>query len=228
MNVDVIIPALDEELAIGPTVRAIPREFVRHVFVVDNGSRDATAARARDAGAIVIAEPRRGYGAACLAGIAALPRDNDVVVFLDGDASDDPRLVGELVEPIRRGEADLVVGSRTLGRAEAGSLTPQQRVGNAIAAGWLRHRFGLEATDLGPFRAIGREALARLDMRDTNYGWTVEMQIKAARRGLAYREIPVPYRRRIGTSKVSGTVRGTLGASTKILGMLAWHDLVRR
>jgi glycosyltransferase involved in cell wall biosynthesis len=227
VNVDVIIPALDEAEAIAKTVRSIPRSEVRHVFVVDNGSRDGTAERAREAGALVVAEPRRGYGAACLRGIAALPADTDIVVFLDGDASDDPSLLAAIVAPIRSGEADLVVGSRTLGEAEPLALMPQQRAGNALASAWLRYRFGLAATDLGPFRAISREALNRLEMRDRNYGWTVEMQIKAATRGLRYREVPVPYRRRIGTSKVSGTVRGTLGASFKILGMLAWHDLNR-
>lgn len=227
MNVDVIIPALNEEGAIGPTVRGIPRALVRSVIVVDNGSTDATAAEAEAAGAIVVREPERGYGAACLRGIATLAPDCDVVVFLDGDASDDPSLIGALVAPIERGEADFVVGSRALGRAEPGSITPQQQVGNAIAAGWLRIRFGLRATDLGPFRAISRDALRRLEMRDRNYGWTVEMQIKAAKLGLRYREVPVPYRRRIGVSKVSGTVRGTIGASVKILGLLAWHDIRR-
>jgi glycosyltransferase involved in cell wall biosynthesis len=227
LNIDVIIPALDEGPAIGKTVRSIPRDVVRHVFVVDNGSRDDTSDRAREAGARVLFEPERGYGAACLTGIRALPEDTDVIVFLDGDASDDPSLIEALVRPIREGKADLVVGSRSLGQAEPGAITPQQRFGNALASHWLRVRFGLDATDLGPFRAISRAALHKLAMRDRNYGWTVEMQIKAAKRGLRYVEIPVPYKRRIGRSKVSGTVRGTIGASVKILGLLALHDFSR-
>lgn len=227
MNVSVIIPALDEEEAIGATVRGIPRAGIAEVIVVDNGSRDGTARVAADAGARVVVEPRRGYGAACLAGIAALAGDTDVIVFMDGDASDDPGSFDALLAPIRAGRADLVVGSRSLGVAEPGSLTPQQRFGNALASRWLRVRYGLEATDLGPFRAITRPALLRLGMRDTNYGWTVEMQIRAAKLGLRYAEVAVPYRRRIGTSKVSGTVRGTIGASVKIVGLLVLHDFVR-
>lgn len=227
MRVDVVVPALDEALSIAFVVRTVPRPPVRAIYVVDNGSSDDTADRARAAGAEVVHEPRRGYGSACLAGIAALPCDTDVVVFLDADGSDDPTGIPALVEPIARGRADLVVGSRVLGAAERGALTLQQRFGNAIAAGWLRLRFRLAATDLGPLRAIRRSCLAELGMSDRSYGWTVEMQIKAARAGLRYLEVPVPYRRRLGRSKVSGTVRGTVGASLKILGLLAWHDLVR-
>jgi glycosyltransferase involved in cell wall biosynthesis len=222
--VDVVIPALDEEQAVGGVVRAVPRPPVRDVYVVDNGSHDRTAAVAREAGARVIAEPRRGYGSACLAGIAALPPDTDVVVFVDADGSDDLSALPTLIAPITEGRADLVIGSRTLGRSQRGALTTQQRVGNAIAATWLRARFGQPATDLGPFRAIRRESLRALDMRDTNYGWTIEMQIKAARHRLRYAEIPADYRPRIGTSKVSGTLRGVLGASYKILGLLALHS----
>ncbi len=224
-RVDVVIPALDEEAVIGEVVRAIPRPPVRGIYVVDNGSRDATARVAREAGAIVISEPRRGYGSACLAGIGALPADTEIVVFLDADGSDDPSELAALIQPIVRDRADLVIGSRALGTVERGALTPQQRIGNAIAAAWLRTRFGQPATDLGPFRAIRRSALAALGMVDTNYGWTIEMQIKAARAGLRYAEVPAAYRRRVGESKVSGTVRGVLGASYKILGLLAWYDL---
>lgn len=228
MRVDVIIPALNEARSIGEVVRALPRPLVRSVIVVDNGSTDGTAERARDAGAEVVVEPHRGYGSACLSGIRSLPPDTDVVVFLDADGSDDPSVLPRLVEPIVTGRADFVVGSRALGNAEPGALTVQQRVGNAVAARWLRLRFGLPATDLGPFRAIRRSCLEELSMADRNYGWTVEMQLKAARKGLRYTEVPVPYRRRReGASKVAGTVRGTLGATFKILGLLAWHDLVR-
>lgn len=226
VHIDVVIPALDEAGSIGSVVRAALRQPVRSVVVADNGSRDATGAEAAAAGAMVVREPRRGYGSACQAGLRTLPRDTGVVVFMDADGSDDPSELPVLVRPILDGVADLVVGSRTLGRVEAGALTPQQRVGNAIAAAWLRARFGLAATDLGPFRAIHRDALDALGMVDTDYGWTVEMQIKAARRGLRYAEVPVTYRRRVGRSKISGTLRGTLGASGKILWLLARFDLL--
>jgi glycosyltransferase involved in cell wall biosynthesis len=225
VNVDVIIPALDEERSIGGVVSQIPRPPVREVLVVDNGSRDATARVARHAGARVVYEPRRGYGSACLAGLAALPANSDLVVFLDADGSDEPAMLPELVEPIADDRADFVVGSRTLGRPERGSLTVQQRIGNAIAARWLSWRFDLPATDLGPFRAIRKSSLDRLGMVDRDYGWTVEMQIKAARAGLRYQELPVPYRKAAGRSKVSGTLRGAIGAAGKILGLMAVHDL---
>lgn len=224
MRVDVIIPALDEERAVGRVVASIDRRLVREVIVVDNGSRDATAARATEAGARVVHEPRRGYGQACLAGTAALQAGCDVVAFLDADGSDEPADLCRILEPILAGRADLVVGARQ--PIETGALTVQQRVGNAVAARWLRHRYGLAATDLGPFRAIRFEALTGLNMRDRNYGWTVEMQIRAARAGLRYEEQVVTYRRRVGHSKISGTLRGTLGASAKILALLAWYDFV--
>lgn len=224
MVIDVIIPALDEERAVGGVVASIDRQLVREVIVVDNGSRDATAARAAEAGARVVHEPRRGYGQACLAGTATLHEGCDVVVFLDADGSDEPADLGRILEPILAGRADLVVGARQ--PVEPGALTAQQRVGNALAARWLRHRYGLPATDLGPFRAIRFEALAQLKMRDRDYGWTVEMQIRAARAGLRYEEKVVTYRRRVGHSKISGTLRGTLSASAKILSLLAWYDFV--
>lgn len=223
---DVVIPALDEAGTIAAVVRRVLAEPVRQVIVVDNGSTDGTGAAAADAGARVVREPRRGYGSACLAGLRALPADGDVVVFLDGDGSDEPGALARLVAPIAGGAADLVVAARA---AEPGALTAAQRLGNALAAAWLRLRFGIPATDLGPFRAIGRAALARLDMRDRGYGWTIEMQLKAARRGLRYAEITVPYRpRAAGRSKVSGTLRGTLGASCKILALLVYHGVLAR
>lgn len=225
LRVDVVVPALNEAGAIASVVARVPRPFVRSVVVVDNGSTDGTGDLAREAGAQVVVEPRRGYGQACLAGIAALADDCEVVVFLDADGSDDPSLIPALVAPIASGLADLVIGSRALGEAEKGALTLQQRVGNAIAAAWLRRRFGQPATDLGPFRAVRRECLARLGMSDPTYGWTVQMQLEAARLGLRYLEVPVPYRRRVGESKISGTVKGTLGAAAKILGLLALHEL---
>lgn len=226
MQTDVVIPALDEEASVGGVVAALDRRLVRDVIVVDNGSRDETASRAAAAGARVVVEPRRGYGQACLTGLAALRAGCDVVAFLDADGSDVPAELSALVEPIAADEADLVVGSRRV--VEAGALTPQQRIGNAVAALWLRRRYGLAATDLGPFRAIRLSALLALGMRDRTYGWTVEMQIRAARAGLRYLERPVTYRRRLGHSKISGTVRGTVGASVKILSLLARHDLLGR
>ncbi len=228
MNVDVVIPALDEELSVGEVVRAFAGR-VRQVVVADNGSRDRTAEVAREAGAFVVSAPRRGYGNACLAALAALEADCDVVVFTDADGSDDPADLEKLVAPIAAGHADLVIGSRVRGVMEAGSLTPQQRMGNALAATWLRVRFGQPATDLGPFRAISKRALDALRMSDPTYGWTIEMQIKAARLNLRFVEVPVAYRRRkAGVSKVSGSLRGAAGAGIKILGLLAYYDIVQR
>lgn len=229
-NVDMIIPALDEEESVGAVVRGLLEQgCVREILVVDNGSRDRTAEVAAAAGARVIDEPRRGYGQACLSAIAALQPDCDIVAFADADQSDDPRDLEALLAPLLAGRADLVIGSRVLGNAEPGSLTPQQRIGNGLAGAWLRFRFGLPATDLGPFRAIRKDVLDALHMTDLSYGWTVEMQIKAAQMGVRYAEIPVAYRnRRAGQSKVSGTLRGVAGATTKILGLLAYHDVVPR
>jgi rSAM/selenodomain-associated transferase 1 len=227
VNVHAVIPALDEEASIGAVVRQIPRSLVRSVIVADNGSRDRTADEARAAGAVVVSEPRRGYGSACLAALAALPPDCDVVVFLDADGSDDVTALPRLLAPILEGRADFVVGSRVAAGPQV--LTWTQRAGNALACAWLRRRFGIRATDLGPFRAIRREALARLGMKDRTYGWTVEMQIKAAKQKLRYDEVQVaPLPRRTGKSKVSGTLRGIVGASWKILGLLFRHDLFAR
>ncbi len=225
MIVDVVIPALDEEEALPHVLAAIPRERVRRVVVADNGSRDRTAAVARAGGAEVVFEPRRGYGAACLAALARLRRTGapDVVAFLDGDHSDHPEELPRLLAPIEAGEAALVIGSRAIGPREPGSLTVQQRVGNAIAGAALGLLYDARYTDLGPFRAIRWDALERLGMRDRDYGWTVEMQVRAARLGIPHAEVPVSYRRRIGTSKVSGTLRGTIGASRKILWTLRRH-----
>lgn len=222
--VDVVIPALDEEEALPHVLAEIPRSLVRRVIVADNGSRDRTAEVARAAGAEVVREPRRGYGAACLRALAHLASDPpDVVAFLDGDHSDHPAELSLVLAPLRRGRADLVVGSRVLGRAERGSLTPQQRVGNAIACSALKILYDVRYTDLGPFRAIRWDTLRGLELSDRDYGWTVEMQIRAAKQRVPYAEVPVSYRRRKGVSKVSGTIRGTLGASRKILWTLARH-----
>ena len=218
-TVAVLIPALNEERALARVLADLPRDRVREVVVVDNGSTDATAEVARAHGASVVAEPQRGYGAACLAGLAYLRRrPPDIVAFLDADHSDDPTQLPQLLEPLEAGRADLVIGSRVLGEREPGSLAPVQEFGNRLATGLLSLCFGGRFTDLGPFRAVGWEALERLKMRDRDYGWTVEMQARALRCGLRCVEVPVRYRRRrLGVSKVSGTLRGVLGAGSKIL-----------
>jgi glycosyltransferase involved in cell wall biosynthesis len=216
--VDAVIPALDEEASLGAVLDAIPSPPVRRVIVADNGSRDGTARVARERGATVVLEPRRGYGAACLRGLEALKADPpDVVLFLDADGSDDPSEAPEVLRPILEGRADLVVGSRVLGRADPGALTPHARFGNWLATRLLAALHGARYTDLGPFRAIRYGALRSLDMRDQDFGWTVEMQVKAARRGLRHVEVPVRYRRRVGRSKISGTVVGSVRAGVKIL-----------
>jgi len=223
-TVDVVIPALDEEHALPSVLRDLPVGRIRRVVVVDNGSRDRTAAVAREAGAEVVLEPRRGYGSACLAGIAALAVPGalpDVVVFLDADYSDRPSELPRLVGPIVEKGADLVVGSRTLGHAESGALLPQARFGNALATFLIRALYGVRFTDLGPFRAVRWSALERLAMSDRDFGWTVEMQVKAARLGMRCVEVPVSYRRRIGRSKISGTVVGSVRAGWKILYTIA-------
>jgi glycosyltransferase involved in cell wall biosynthesis len=228
MIVDAVIPALNEEATVGAVVAALQRDVVRTVVVADNGSTDGTAAAAARAGAVVVREPRRGYGAACLRALAALPPGGDVVLFLDADGSDDLSVLGALLAPLADGTADFVVGSRVLGGGAA-ALTLPQKIGNALAARWLRVRYGLPATDLGPFRAIRRAALDALAMRDQTYGWTVEMQIKAARAGLRYREVAVrALPRKGGRSKVSGTLRGVVGAAWKIVGMLVRHEFSAR
>jgi glycosyltransferase involved in cell wall biosynthesis len=211
----VIIPALNEERAVGRVVSAIP-DWVDDIVVVDNGSDDRTAEVARRHGARVIEEPRRGYGAACLAGISALG-EPEVVVFLDGDCSDSPREMALLVDPILNDEADLVVGSRVLGQREAGALPVHARFGNRLACGLIALIWKARYTDLGPFRAIRRSTLEALEMKDQDFGWTVEMQVRAAQLAFRVREVPVSYRRRVGRSKISGTIRGTLGAGTKIV-----------
>jgi glycosyltransferase involved in cell wall biosynthesis len=218
LRADVVIPARDEEGSIARVVEGLPPACVARVVLVDNGSRDRTAEVARRAGAIVVSEPRRGYGAACLAGLAFLRAGPpEVVAFLDADLSEDPAQLAELLAPIAEGRADLVIGSRVLGEREAGSLTPVQAFGNRLATLMLRALFGARYTDLGPFRAIRWEALERLRMRDRGYGWTVEMQARAARAGLRCAEVPVRHRvRAAGRSKVAGTLAGVLGAGIKI------------
>ena len=226
MVVDCVIPALNEASSIGRVLDLLPRPLVRRAVVSDNGSTDGTAAVAREHGALVVSEPERGYGAACLRGLRALEGEPpDIVLFLDGDLSDDPSEAEALVEPIRAGRADLVIGSRTRGAREPGALTPQARFGNWLATRLIRSLYGVRYTDLGPFRAIRWEALRTLGMRDRAFGWTVEMQVKAARRGIRAEETPVRYRRRIGRSKISGTVSGSIQAGAAILGTIAAEAL---
>lgn len=214
-KISVIIPVLNEEASIGKVLREIPN-WVDEVITVDNGSSDCSMDVAASAGAKVLREPRRGYGSACQTGIAALG-PCDVLVFLDGDYSDYPEEMALLVDPILNEEADMVIGSRVLGEREPGALTPQARFGNWLSCLLIRLFWGARFTDLGPFRALRWTALKQLQMADPDYGWTVEMQIKAAQLGLKTKEVPVRYRKRIGKSKVSGTVRGVFGAGSKIL-----------
>jgi glycosyltransferase involved in cell wall biosynthesis len=220
-RVVVVIPAVDEEQAIGLVLAEIP-PVVSRVIVVDNGSRDRTAEVAAAAGATVLHEPRRGYGQACLTGIAAA-QDADVIAFLDGDHSDHPAQLTDVLAPILRGDADLVIGSRARGRRAPGAQPWHAVLGTRLCV-WLMNRLvGTAATDLGPFRAITMPALRRLGMRDRDFGWTVEMQVKARRRGLRVVEVPVDYRPRIGRSKVSGTLGGSVRAGGTILRVIARH-----
>jgi len=222
-TVDVVIPALNEEASLPLVLADLPRGLVRRVVVADNGSRDGTARVAREGGAEVVEASRRGYGSACLAGLDYLRRTGppEVVVFVDADYSDHPDELPAVVAPILSGEADLVIGSRVLGDREPGALLPQARAGNLVACLLIRLLYGHRFTDLGPFRAARWKALEQLAMRDPDFGWTAEMQVKAVKKGLAVREVPVSYRRRVGVSKITGTVAGTLRAGYKILWMVA-------
>lgn len=213
-----IIPALNEEEALPATLARVPRSLFRLILVADNGSTDRTAEVARAAGAHVVVEPRRGYGAACLRALAALPAEIDAVVFLQADGSEDPAEAAQLLAPIYEDRADLVIGSRTLGRAEPGALAPHQALGNRVATALIRWFYGRTYTDLGPFRAIRRAALERLGMRDRTYGWTVEMQIRALQHGLRVLEVPVTYRpRAAGQGKVSASLTASVRAGCKII-----------
>ena len=218
MWVSVVIPALNEEEPIGEVVRqVIATGTPCEVIVVDNGSTDQTAERAGNAGARVVSAPR-GYGCACAAGVAAISHECDVIVFLDGDGSDVPRFIPALVEPIINGTHDFVIGSRIRGKREAGSMNAQQIFAGRLAGLLIRTLYGVRYTDMSPFRAIRRDSLAQLGMREETYGWNLEMQMKAARAGLRILELPVDHRRRRGgESKVSGTLRGTFFASFRIL-----------
>jgi len=218
--IDVIIPAFNEENSVGNVVNDIPKELVREIIVVNNNSTDDTAINAKKAGATVLKEPNMGYGNACLKGmdhIAKKENKPDIIVFLDADYSDYPEEIVDVIEPILNQNMDMVIGSRALGNLEKGAMTPQQIFGNWLATFLLKLFYGVKYTDLGPFRAIKYSSLVKLGMKDKTYGWTVEMQVKAAKRQLKTCEVPVNYRVRIGFSKVSGTVKGTIGAGYKII-----------
>jgi glycosyltransferase involved in cell wall biosynthesis len=216
-KISVIIPALNEEDSIGQVLNDIPGEIVEEVIVVDNGSSDNTVNVANSLGASVILEPLKGYGAACLRGISTLKQDTDIVVFLDADYSDYPQDLHTVVKPIVTGKAEMVIGSRMSGTREKGALLPQAIFGNKLATFLIRLFWGFKYTDLGPFRAIKYKDLIALNMLDKNFGWTVEMQIKALKKGLRIIEVPVRYRKRIGKSKITGTLSGTVRAGIKII-----------
>jgi glycosyltransferase involved in cell wall biosynthesis len=227
MRASVVIPVFNERESLPLVVADIPRELVSEIVVVDNGSTDGTGSIAAGLPVRVVREERRGYGSACLAGVAALSADPpEAIVFLDGDYSDHPEEMPRLLDSLAAG-ADLVIGSRALGVREPGALLPQARFGNLLACFLIRLLTGHRYTDLGPFRAIRWDAYQRLGMRDTNFGWTCEMQVKAVRERLRIAEVPVSYRRRVGVSKITGTVAGTVRAGYKILWTIARYGFGR-
>jgi glycosyltransferase involved in cell wall biosynthesis len=220
MIIDVIIPCYNEEKSIGSVLKDIPKDCVRNIIVCNNASKDNTKQVALENGAIVIDQPLKGYGNACLKGmeyIAKLEQKPEIVVFLDGDYSDHPEEMPKIVQPIIENITDIVIGSRVLGNLEPGSMMPQQVFGNKLATFLIRLIYGYHFSDLGPFRAIRYSTLLALKMEDKNFGWTVELQIKAAKNKLRIMDIPVSYRKRIGISKVSGTVKGSIMAGYKII-----------
>ncbi len=216
-KISVIIPALNEEESISLVLKDIPEGLVKEIIVADNSSHDNTATVAENFGGKVVSEPLKGYGSACLRGISMLDEDTDIVVFLDADYSDYPQDIHSLLEPLIENKADMVIGSRLLGTRAKGALLPQAILGNKIATFLIWIFWGFKYTDLGPFRAIKYKDLISLNMRDRNFGWTVEMQIKAIRKGLRIMEVPVRYRKRIGSSKITGTFSGTILAGFKII-----------
>jgi glycosyltransferase involved in cell wall biosynthesis len=224
VRVSVVIPTYNEAQSISHVLADIPKEIVEQVLVVDSDSTDGTAQIARRMGAQVLHEPRRGYGRACLRGLAAADTP-DVVVFLDGDYSDRPAEISRLLEPLREGSADMVIGSRLAGERVAGSMPWHAVIGNRFAARLLGLLNGIHLTDLGPFRAARYQALIALGLQESTYGWPVEMIVKGARRGLRITEVPVSYHPRIGSSKISGTLRGSVGAAWGILGAILKYQL---
>lgn len=219
MIIDGLIPALDEEESVQHVLNGLSDYDLRRIILVDNGSTDRTAERALECGATVVSEPVRGYGSACLAGLEYMQADPpDIVLFMDCDGADDPSDIPRILTPILEGSAELVIGSRTTGPIETGALTPVQHFGNVLSCTLVRFFFGVKFTDLGPFRAITWNALERLEMADRDFGWTVEMQAKAAKRQIKCAEVPVHCKRRYaGQSKVSGTIKGSIKAGVKIL-----------
>jgi glycosyltransferase involved in cell wall biosynthesis len=217
-KINVVIPAFNEELSIGKVVQSIPKDWIENIIVVNNNSTDKTQEVAALAGATVLLEKRKGYGYACLTGIEEAKKNKaDIIVFLDGDFSDYPEEIPQVIEPILEQGMDMVIGSRATGKREKGSMTPQQVFGNWLATRLMKIFYGANFTDLGPFRAIKMDALEKLQMADKTYGWTIEMQIKAAKHKMNFCEVPVQYKKRIGVSKVSGTVKGTVLAGIKII-----------
>jgi glycosyltransferase involved in cell wall biosynthesis len=220
-NIFVLIPALDEEKSIGSVIDDIPKDIVKEIIVINNGSTDGTEETAKSHGATVLTETTRGYGHALMIGISYItPKDPDILVFLDGDYSDFPDEIPDVIKPILENEIDMVIGSRVLGDHEKGALLPQARFGNWLSTFLIRLFWGYKFTDLGPFRAIKFDKFQALDMKELTYGWTVEMQIKAAKMKYECAEVPVNYRKRIGQSKVTGTISGSVKAGIGILGTI--------
>lgn len=229
-TIKVIIPAFNEEKSIAKVIAEIP-DFVEEIVVVNNNSTDQTAQVATKAGASVLTEKSKGYGYACLKGIDYLSQKNktpDILVFLDGDFSDFPQELTKVIQPIIDGRVDFVVGARVKELRASGSLTPQQVFGNWLACFLMKILYQSSFTDLGPFRAIRWEALENIKMSDKTYGWTIEMQLKVLRQKISYQEVPVSYKKRIGVSKVSGTVKGTIFAGVKIIGWIFKHYLSKK
>jgi len=226
MIVDIVIPAYNEQQSVALVINDISKGMIRHVVVCDNNSTDHTAQVAKEAGAIVVRETEPGYGAACLRGLNFLRKQDpppDVVVFLDGDYSDHPDELPLLLAPILSGKAEMVIGTRVARFREKGSMMPQQVFGNWLATKIMRVLFSARFTDLGPFRAVTWRALEEIGMKDRNFGWTVEMQVKALKKKISYTEVPVHYRKRVGVSKVSGTVKGSIMAGYKIIYTILRH-----
>ncbi len=227
-HISVIIPVHNEEKSLPQVISDLPRDIISEIIVVDNASTDNTHTVAKKAGCRVIFESQKGYGKACLAGIACLNPKTDIVVFVDGDYSDHPDEMPRLINPIVEGHYDFVIGSRIMGEREKGAMAPQAYFGNKLACFLIKLFWDIQYTDLGPFRAITRKALDDLIMTDEDFGWTIEMQIKAIRAGLRVKEIPVAYRRRIGQSKISGTLVGTVLAGGKILWTIFKYKFLKK
>lgn len=224
--IDVIIPAFNEAEAVGLVIGDIPKDLVRHIVVVDNNSTDRTSEIATNAGAVVVFQAEQGYGAACLKGIEYLRSLEvlpNIIVFLDADYSDHPEEMPSLVAPILSRDFELVIGSRSRGSRESGAMMPQQIFGNWLATNMMKWIYGAQFTDLGPFRAITRSALEKIQMCDRDFGWTVEMQVKALKKGIPYTEVPVKYRKRKGISKITGTIKGSILAGYKIIFTILRH-----